>query len=91
MSAMKNLMLQLQWCLVCDRAKTFLASKLGYLPFSKLTHKTKIGTPNKWKTTNNNPPGPIKLSSQSIAAVRLCCAFYQPQHPLENVGAKAFC
>jgi hypothetical protein len=23
------------------------------------------------------PPGPIKLSSQSIAGVRLCCAFYQ--------------
>jgi hypothetical protein len=45
--------------------------------FSVPTHKTKAGTANKWQTTNSNPPEPTKLSSQSTAGVRLCCAFYQ--------------
>jgi hypothetical protein len=28
------------------------------------TDKTKIGIANRWKSTNSNPPGAIKLSSQ---------------------------
>ncbi len=58
--------------------------------FSNLTHKTKSGIANMWETTNNNPPGPTKLSSQSIVGVRLCCAFYQP-HYFSNVGPKPLC
>jgi hypothetical protein len=37
------------------------------------------------------PPGPIKLSSQSIAGVRLCCAFYQLSKLCKNPGPKPFC
>jgi len=37
----------------------------GYLLFPNPTHKTEIGTANGKKTANSNPPGPIKLSSQS--------------------------
>ncbi len=78
----------LQWCSVCDPAKRFLESKFGYLPFSNPTQKTKTGTANRWETTNSNPPGLIKLSSQSTAGVRFCCAFYQPQHPVQKCWAK---
>jgi hypothetical protein len=39
-------------------------------------------------TLNSNPPGQIKLSSQSTAGVRLCCAFYQPLHPVQKCWAK---
>jgi hypothetical protein len=39
-------------------------------------------------TTISNTPGPIKLSSQSMAGVRLCCAFYQPVHPFNKCWAK---
>jgi len=62
----------LQWYSVCDPAKIFLTSKFSYLRFSKPTYKTKTGTAtNRWETTNSNPPGPTKLSSQSTASVRL--------------------
>jgi hypothetical protein len=40
------------------------------------------------ETTNSNPPGSIKLYSQSTAGVMLCYAFYQPQHPVEKCLAK---
>ncbi len=33
--------------------------------FSLQHHPEKIGTANGWKTTKSNPPGPIKLSTQS--------------------------
>jgi hypothetical protein len=56
--------------------------------FSNPTQKTKTGTANRWETTNSNPPGPIKLSSQSTAGVRFCCAFYLPQHPVQKCWAK---
>jgi hypothetical protein len=36
----------------------------------------------------SNPPEPIKLFSQSIAGVRLWCAFYQPLHPVQKCWAK---
>jgi hypothetical protein len=77
----------LHQCSVFDPAKIFLASKIF---FSNLTHKTKTGTANRWETTNNNPPGPTKLTSQSTVGVRLCCAFYQPHH-FSNVGPMPFC
>jgi hypothetical protein len=41
--------------------------------FPNPTHKTKTGTASRWETTNSNLPGPIKLSSQSTAGVKLCC------------------
>ncbi len=74
-----------------DPAKIFLTSKFSYLLFSNPTHGTKTGTTNRWETTNSNPPGPIKLSSQSIASVRLCCAFYQPQKIVQNHFADMSC
>jgi hypothetical protein len=46
---------------------------------------------NKWETTNSNPPGRIKLSSQSTAGVRLCCGLYQPQQTVQICWAKPFC
>jgi hypothetical protein len=42
----------------------------------------------RWETTDSNPPGPMKLSSQSTAGVRLSCAFCQPQYPLLKCWAK---
>ncbi len=68
--------------------KTFLTSKFSYLLFSNPTHQTKTGTANRCDTTNSNPPGPIKLSSQSTAGDRLCCACYQAQHPVQKCQAK---
>jgi len=39
--------------------------------------------------TNSNPPGSFKLSTQSTAGVRLCCAFYHSQqHPVQKCWAK---
>jgi hypothetical protein len=81
----------LQWCSVCDPAKIFLTSKFSYLLFSNLTHKTETGTANRWETTIATPPGPIKLSSQSLSGVRLCCAFYQLSKLCKNPGPKPFC
>jgi hypothetical protein len=60
--------------------------QVQFFTFSK-THKTKTGIANTCQeTSNSNPPGPNKLSSQSTAGlIRLCCtAFYQPQHPVEK-------
>jgi hypothetical protein len=71
--------------------KKNLISKFSYLLlFPHPTHKTKTGTTNKWETTNSNPPGPIKLSSQSTAGVRLCCVYHQPEHPMQNIAPKPF-
>jgi hypothetical protein len=56
--------------------------------FSNPTHKPKTGTANRWQTTNINPLGPLKLSSQSTAGVRVCCAFYQPQQTVQKCWAK---
>jgi hypothetical protein len=80
----------LHWCSVCDPAKIFLTSKFSYLPFSNPTHKTKTWTANRWETTNSNPHGPIKLSSQLTKGVRLCCAFYQPQQTVQTFCAKLY-
>jgi hypothetical protein len=48
--------------------------------------KLKLG--HRWDTTNSNTPGPNQLSSQSMAGVRLCCAFHQPVHPFSKCWAK---
>jgi hypothetical protein len=61
---------------------------ISYLPFLNLTHKTETGTAKDGDTTNSKPPGPIKPSSQSTAGIRLCCAFRQPQHPVQKCWAK---
>jgi hypothetical protein len=76
----------LHWCLVCDLAKIFLTSKLSFFspPILVPTHKTKTETSNRWETTNSNPPGAIKLSSRLTVGVRLCCAFYQLEHPVQK-------
>jgi hypothetical protein len=55
--------------------KNILTSNLSYLLFRNLTHKTKTGTANRWKTDNSNSPGPIKLSSQPTTGLRIRCAF----------------
>jgi hypothetical protein len=68
--------------------KIFLTFKFSNLLFSNPSHKTKTGTANRWETTSSNPPWPIKLSSQSIAGVRFCCAFYQPQKTVQKCWAK---
>jgi hypothetical protein len=86
----------LRWFSLCDPAKLFHTSKFRYLLFSNPTHQTKTGTAHRWETTNNNPPGPIKLSSQSTTGVRLCgvparlrCAFYLSEL-CKNAGPKPF-
>jgi hypothetical protein len=79
----------LQQCFLCDLAKEILTFKFSYILFSNPAHKTKTGTANRWETTNSNPPKPIKLSSQSRAGVRPCCAIYQPL--FQNAGPKPFC
>jgi hypothetical protein len=57
---------QFQQCSVCGPAKSFFSHpSFSYLLFSNSTHKTKIGTANRWETSNSNLPGLIKLSSQS--------------------------
>ncbi len=83
-----NLFEHLQWCSVCDHTKVVFTSKSSYLLFSNPAHKTKTGIADRWETTNSNPPGPIKLSSQPTAGVRLWCAFYKPLHPLQKCWAK---
>ncbi len=73
-------------------AKIFLACRISDLLFCfNPTHRTKMGTSNRWETASINPLKPIKLFSQSITGGRLCCAFYQPQHPSGNAGSKSFC
>jgi hypothetical protein len=42
----------------------------NYLEFENLENKIKIETTNKWEISN--PHGPIKLSSQSTAGVKIC-------------------
>jgi hypothetical protein len=61
--------------------------------FSNPTHKTKIGTTNRWKNINNKPLRPIIMIGKLIKnkeqqslylfcsylrGVMLYCAFYQP-------------
>ncbi len=53
-----------QWPL-CDPTTIFLTSKFSYLLFSKPSHKTKIGTANRWETTNSRALGPIIMIGQS--------------------------
>jgi hypothetical protein len=45
--------------------KKNLTSKFSYLFISKLTHKTKTGTANRWETANSKPPRPIIMIGQS--------------------------
>jgi hypothetical protein len=56
--------------------KYFSQPSLVIYFFSNPTHKTKIGIARMSETNNSNPPGPIKLSSQSTTtAVRFLGAF----------------
>jgi hypothetical protein len=68
----------------CSLQKYFSIPSLVIYFFSNPTHKPKTGTANRWETTNSNPLGPLKLSSQSTADVRVCCAFYQPQQTVQK-------
>jgi hypothetical protein len=63
-------------------ATLFLTCMISYLLFLNLTHKTETRTAKDGDTTNSKP------SSQSTAGVRLCCAFCQPQHPVQKCWAK---
>jgi hypothetical protein len=76
-------------CSVCDPAKMIPTSKFSYSLFSNPTHKTKIGTANRWDATTNKPAGQLLLLvnlkegaavrwyllHSSLAGVRLCGAF----------------
>ncbi len=70
---------------VCDLANIFLTSKFSFF-FPQL----KTGTSHRWETTNSKSLGPIKLSSQSIVGVTLCCAYWH-QHPVREGSAKPAC
>jgi hypothetical protein len=72
----------------------FSRPRLVILTFSQLQSspiKLETQTAKRFETTNSNPPGPIKPSSQSTAGVTLCCAFSQPQHPLLKYWDKNHC
>jgi hypothetical protein len=44
----------------------FFSSKFSYVLFSATpTHKTETGTANRWRITNNKPPGPIIMMGHS--------------------------
>jgi hypothetical protein len=47
----------------------FSHPSFSYLLHSDRTHTTETETANRWETTNSNPPGPMKLSTQSTAGV----------------------
>jgi hypothetical protein len=83
-----NSLEHLQWCSVCNPAKISLTCKFTFLLFPTPPVKSKTGTANRWETSNKNSPGPIKLSSQSTAGVRLCSVFYQPQQTVQKCWAK---
>ncbi len=70
--------------------KNILTSKFSYLLFPNPTHKTKTGTANRWKTTNSNSPGSIKLSSQPTIGVWICCAFYLFHATKKNPNFKCY-
>ncbi len=62
----------LEQCSIYDPVQMFLTSKFSYLLFLNPHRKTKTGTAIRWEeSTNSNPLGPIKLSNQSTAGVRL--------------------
>jgi hypothetical protein len=62
--------------------KYFSHPSLVIIVSNFLTLNTKTWTTNGWDTTNSNPPGVIKLFSQSTATVRLDYAFYYPLHEM---------
>jgi len=45
--------------------KIFFTSKFSFVLFGNPTNKTETGVANRWGTTNNKPPGPIIMMSQS--------------------------
>ncbi len=76
---------------VRDPAKMFFSHpSFSYFLFSNPTHKTKTGTANRSeiRLIATHFQGPIKLSSQSTACVRLYSAFYLPHHCVEKYWAK---
>jgi hypothetical protein len=48
----------------------------------------KLTLKNGLKGTNSDPPGPIQLSSQSIANQQQVCALYQPQQNVQKCWVK---
>jgi hypothetical protein len=46
-----------------------LTSKFSYLVFWKRSHKTKVGTPNRWETTKSKPHGPTIMIDQLVRLV----------------------
>ncbi len=73
-------------------ATVFLTSKISYLQFPSLTHRTETGSRKGGKLLpNNNPPGPIKQSSQSIAGVGFAVHFANLSILWKNAGPKPFC
>jgi hypothetical protein len=71
-------------CSVFGSATIFLTFKISYLLFQNLTHKLNM----RCEIINSNPPQAIKLSTQSSTGVLLCCAFCQPQHPVQKCWTK---
>jgi hypothetical protein len=51
-------------CSICDNTKIFFTSKFNYVLFCNPTNKTKIGTTNRWGTTNSKSPRPIFMLGQ---------------------------
>jgi hypothetical protein len=71
--------------------KHFSHPSLVFFVFLNPTHKTKTGTENEWETTDSNPLGAIKLSSQSTVGVRLCCMLFTTSaNCAKNAGPKPF-
>jgi hypothetical protein len=75
---------------VCDLAKMFLTSKFSFFFTPTPCIKLKTGASHRWEITNSKSLGPIKLSSQSIVGVMLCCAYWH-QHPVQEGLAKPAC
>jgi hypothetical protein len=78
---------------MCDPAEILLKSKFSYWLVSNLTHKTKVGTTNRWEAANGESPGPITMISQSQtwSTVRLfehsaqCVTLLNVLHSLRQV------
>jgi hypothetical protein len=89
---------RLQLRSVCDPAKIFLTSKFSYLLFffPTQTHRTKMGTANRWKISNYTKPPITNMDQQvrsyllhsSLTGVTLCCAFYQPHETVRKCWAR---
>ncbi len=78
---------QLHQCWECGLVTLFFTPKISYLFFQPDPWNWYWDC-KRWDTTNNNPPGQIKPSSQSVVGVSSCYAFRQPQNPEQKCWAK---